>query len=782
MHAAGLAALAPITDIDLVERLLGNEIELQTLLDAAGTLRDAAHGRRVTYSRKVFLPLTQLCRDRCGYCTFAQAPRANEPAFMTVEQVLAVARRGAELGCHEALFTLGDRPEKRWKRAREELAAAGFDTTIEYLTYVAGRVLRETGLVPHINCGLVNEAEMALLRQVSASQGLMIEQTSDRLLQRGEAHWAAPDKVPAKRLRVVELAGKLRVPFTSGALIGIGESLRERAETLVTMGKLGRTAQVQEIIIQNFRAKPDTHMAGSPEPSLAEFLRAIAVTRLCLGAEPNLQAPPNLTPVEYPLLVRAGINDWGGISPLTRDYVNPEAPWPQIDHLAAACADAGFQLCERLTVYPEYLHDYETASLWLDPLVLRHTFEVADSEGLARQDDWWPGAVIPLPPTKIAAPVVRPELDAALSRAERGEELMEKEIESLFTARGAEFDRLCRIADSVRRERCGETITFAINRNINYTNICYFKCQFCAFSKGKLAENLRGKPYRLGIEEVVERVREARDRGATEVCMQGGIHPDYTGDFYLELLSAVKAAVPEIHVHAFSPLEVFQGARTSGRTIEQMLQALHSAGLGSLPGTAAEVLDDRIRRIICPDKLNTSEWVEVVSTAHQVGIPTTSTLMFGHVDGPEHWARHLVVLRDLQRATGGITEFVPLPFVHMEAPLYRKGRARRGPTFEESIKIHAVARLALRGYIDNIQASWVKLGPDGCLVAMQAGCNDFGGTLMNESISRAAGASYGQELPPEEMVRLIRSIGRTPVQRTTLYRPLREFERDTVLA
>jgi FO synthase len=776
MHSSELIALGPIDDIATVELLLSDKIPLERLLEAASTLRDAGHGRRVTYSRKVFIPLTQLCRDRCGYCTFAQAPKPGQHAYMTPDEVLEVARRGRELGCHEALFTLGDRPEKRWKAAREELAALGFASTVEYLAHVAALVLEETGLLPHTNCGLLDDDEMTTLRRVSASQGLMIEQTSDRLLERGEAHWAAPDKVPARRYATVERAGRLRVPFTTGALIGIGETPRERAKTILAMGRLGREPHVQEIIIQNFRAKEDTLMAGAPEPTLNEFLRSIAVTRLCLGSSPNLQAPPNLTPDDYRSLLSAGINDFGGVSPLTVDYVNPEAPWPQIDEMAEVCAAEGFQLCERLAVYPEYVADLDTALHWLDPAVARRTLQVADAEGLARGDTWQAGEGT-LPPVAPRSPrFMRPEIVAVLRRAETGETLEEREIATLFTARGAEYEHLCRLADDVRRSTVGDDVTFVVNRNINYTNICYFRCQFCAFSKGKMAENLRGKPYKLGIDEVVQRVIEAHERGASEVCMQGGIHPDYTGDFYLELLAAVKEAVPTMHVHAFSPLEVFQGAQTSGRTIEEMLQALHELGLGSLPGTAAEVLDDRIRRIICPDKLNTAQWVEVVSTAHRVGIPTTSTLMYGHVDGPEHWARHLVVLRDIQRETGGITEFVPLPFVHMEAPLYRKGRARRGPTFEEAIKVHAVARLALRGSIDNIQCSWVKLGPEGCLTALQAGCNDFGGILMNESISRAAGASHGQELAADEMVRLVHSIGRHPVQRTTLYKQIQEFD------
>jgi FO synthase len=781
MRASDLAARAPLRDLDHVEHLLDDRVALETLLAAAASLAMQGHGRRATFSRKVFIPLTHLCRDRCGYCTFARPPRPGRTAYMSVDEVLAIARRGRELGCHEALFTLGDRPERRWKVCRDELDRLGFGSTVAFLAHVADRVLEETGLLPHINCGIVDDAEMTLLRHVSVSQGLMIEQTSPRLLQKGQPHYAAPDKVPAKRLEVIDLAAGLDVPFTTGVLVGIGETRRERAESLLAMGHLGSLPHVQEIIVQNFRAKPGTLMEQAPEPDLDEVLRAVAVARLCLGPEPNLQAPPNLTPVHFRHLLRAGINDFGGVSPLTADFVNPEAPWPQVQDLEAVAAAEGFQLSERLAVYPEYLRDLDSASRWLDSRLVRHTLRVADAEGLARQDTWSAGGGGPPPALRRDPNIVRPALQAALARAERGEQLEEREIVALFTARGAELAHLCALADDERRRYNGDVVSFVVNRNINYTNICYFKCQFCAFSKGKLSENLRGKPYLLGIDEVVGRVREAKTRGATEVCMQGGIHPDYTGEFYLELLAAVKDAVPDMHIHAFSPLEVFQGAHTSGRTIEQMLLALKDLGLGSLPGTAAEVLDDRIRKVICPDKVTTAQWVEVVETAHRVGIPTTSTLMFGHVDGPEHWGRHLVVLRDLQDRTGGITEFVPLPFVHMEAPLYRKGRARMGPTFEEAIKVHAVARLALRGSIDNIQCSWVKLGPAGCLVALQAGCNDFGGTLMNESISRAAGASHGQELPPDEMIRLVTSIGRIPAQRTTLYHHIWQGESDPAL-
>jgi FO synthase len=750
-------------------------------MEAATQVRLEGHGRRVTYSPKVFLPLTQLCRDNCGYCTFAHPPRPGARAYMTPEEVLAVARAAAQAGCREALFTLGDKPERRYQVARDELRQMGFETTVQYLVHVAGRVMRETGLLPHVNPGVLSREELAALRGVSASQGLMLEQLTPRLLGRGEAHWASPDKRPERRLETIRLAGELSIPFTTGILVGIGETLEERAETIAFLAGLADQGHVQELIVQNFRAKPVTLMAAAPEPTLEAQLRAVAVTRLACLPDANVQAPPNLIPGHYGLLLRAGINDWGGISPLTIDYVNPEAPWPQLRFLEATTRAAGCQLVARLCVYPEYVRDFERALRWLDPEVMRYALAASDAEGYARTGGWWPAAGLPLPHAFVPAPI-RSEVRATLSRAERGETLEEAEIRLLFEARGDETEALARLADEVRREVIGDVVTYVVNRNINYTNICYFKCQFCAFSKGKLSENLRGKPVLMAIDEVVERAREAVRRGATEVCMQGGIHPSFTGDFYIELCTAVHSALPDLHIHAFSPLEVHQGARTARRTVADQLRLLKEAGLGTLPGTAAEILDDRIRKYLCPDKIRTQEWVDVVSEAHRQGIRSTSTIMFGSMEGPESWARHLIVLRDLQARTGGITEFVPLPFVHMEAPMFRKGRARQGPTWEETVKMHAVARLALRGYIDNVQVSWVKCGLEGSREVLAAGANDLGGVLMNESISRAAGATHGQEVPPETMRATIRSIGRIPAERSTTYRILRVFEPEVAVA
>jgi FO synthase len=728
---------------------------LEVVLAEARRLR---RGPLVTYSPKVFVPLTTLCRDVCGYCTFARPPRRGERAYLSEEEVLAIARAGAAAGCREALFTLGDKPELRYRVARDELAALGCATTIEYLARCAKLVLEETGLLPHLNPGVMTRAELELLRPVSASMGIMLETTAERLGERGGPHWASPDKVPSRRLETISLAGELRIPFTSGILIGIGETRAERLEALLALKALGEEhGHVQEVIVQNFRAKPGTRMAAHPEPSLEEHLWTVAAARVVLGAEWHVQAPPNLAYDEFPRLLDAGIDDWGGISPVTIDHVNPEAPWPEVSRLAEATRSRGLELVPRLALYAEYVAELER---WCDPAVAPFVRRASDATGHARDDVWAPGAPGPVPF------VVRRD---ALPLELEGEELGEEELTRLLSTRGRAAQRVFAAADRLRRETCGDEVTYVVTRNIQYTNVCYFRCGFCAFSKGKLAENLRGAPYLVPFEEIVRRSREAWERGATEVCLQGGIHPAFTGDYYAEVVRAIKDAVPGIHVHAFSALEVWQGAATLGLSLDGYLARLRRLGLGSLPGTAAEVLDDGVRRVICPDKVTTEQWLEVHDTAHRVGLRSNVTLMFGHVDGPRSWARHLLRARELQRETGGFTEFVPLPFVPMEAPMYVKGLARRGPTFRETLLVHAVARLALHPWITNVQASWVKLGPDGTREALRAGVNDLGGTLMNESISRSAGALFGQELPPERMEALIRSAGRIPRQRTTLY-------------
>ncbi|MCK9992835.1 MAG: hypothetical protein Dbin4_01355 [Alphaproteobacteria bacterium] len=752
---------------------LADQQNIAQLVAAAGRLRDLGHGNLISYSRKVFIPLTHLCRDVCHYCTFAHPPRKGEAAYLSAGQVLEIARAGEAAGCKEALFTLGDKPELRYAAAREALAQLGYASTLDYLEAMAALVLRETSLLPHLNPGLMNAADFARLRKVSASMGIMLESTSKRLMAKGMAHHGSPDKAPELRLECIAEAGKAGVPFTSGILIGIGETRRERIEALLSLRDLHDAyGHIQEIIVQNFRAKPGTRMAGAPEPDLDDLVWTIAVARIIFGPEMNIQAPPNLSPGVLRKLVDAGINDWGGVSPVTPDFVNPEAPWPHLSHLAAETAGAGKHLLQRLTLYPAFARAPER---WLDTALHTRVLQSRDSEGFARGEYWSPGTPATPPADDLArskgagaegaGAIIRSLIDKACG----GGALAEPEIIALFRARGPDFAAVCKAANDLRARVSGDVVRYVVNRNINYTNVCYFKCQFCAFSKGKMSENLRGRPYDLGLDEIMRRTSEAWSRGATEVCMQGGIHPEYTGQTYIDICHAVKRAAPEMHIHAFSPLEVWQGAETLGLPLDEFLRRLMDAGLGSLPGTAAEVLDDEVRAIICPDKINTAQWLRVMETAHGLGIRTTSTIMYGHVDGPQNWARHLIRLRELQARTGGFTEFVPLPFVHMEAPIYLKGRARQGPTFREAILMHAVARLALHPHITNIQASWVKMGPDGVSACLQAGANDVGGTLMNETITRAAGAEHGQEMPPQEMEALIRGAGRAPQQRSTIY-------------
>lgn len=758
-------------DLELSHILLNEPLE--ALLGEAARQRDQGHGRMVSYSRKVFVPLTRLCRNVCHYCTFAKVPEESAGLFLAPEEVLEIARAGERAGCREALFTLGDKPELRYPSAREQLRRFGYPTTVAYLASVCERVIRETSLLPHVNPGVLARAEIAMLRKVSVSQGIMLESSAERLCRRGHAHYGSPDKRPAVRLQTLRDAGELVVPFTSGILIGIGETRVERIASLIALRDLhAEYGHLQEVIIQNFRAKPDTKMRHAAEPDLDDLRWTIAAARIIFGAEMNIQAPPNLTPDAYPLLLEAGINDWGGISPVTPDHVNPEAPWPAIESLRQHVEATGKLLVERLAVYPAYARD---SGRWQDPELAQRVVRSVDSSGYARPDAWSPGLDIdpslrgPSPASYGGVSPVSQGVAQAIARARDGVELGEAEIVALFEARDGDFEAVCAAADEMRREVSGDLVRYVVNRNLNYTNVCSFHCKFCAFSKARNSSSLRGPAYDLSLEEVARRVREAWERGATEVCMQGGIHPDYTGDTYLELLHTAKTAVPGMHVHAFSPLEVAHGATTLGISVDGFLSRLRDAGLGSLPGTAAEVLDDEVRAVLCPDKLDTAHWLDVIEAAHNAGLPTTATIMFGHIERPQHWARHLLAIRRVQARTGGFTEFVPLPFVHMEAPLYFKGLARKGPTFREAVLMHAVARLALHPVLTNIQTSWVKMGPKGAATCLASGANDLGGTLMNESISRSAGTRHGQELPPAKMEELIGAAGRQPQQRTTLY-------------
>jgi FO synthase len=781
---------------------------LEALMALAARLRDLGQGTIVTYSRKVFVPLTMLCRDRCHYCTFAKPPARLDAPFLSPEESVAIAEAGRRLGCKEALFTLGDRPEDRYEVARDWLAERGFASTLDYVRAVAIRVIEETGLLPHLNPGVMSYEELARLKQVSASMGLMLETSSDRLGRRGGPHFGSPDKAPAVRLRTIEDAGRLAIPFTTGILVGIGETARERAESLFAIRDLHRRyGHVQEVIIQNFLPKPGTAMHRAPEPEEEEYLATVATARVILGPRVSVQAPPNLSdPDRQRRLLDAGIDDWGGVSPLTPDHVNPERPWPALDVLAARTAERGLELRERLTIHPAYalrpdpflagkmrapvaaLMDDSGLAVpgvrpesipWQDPDVQwkpRSTeLTFAKTGGELRADaDVVYGDLDGLEVTRRwagerpARGRVEQEVRSALRKAERHRPISDADALALFRAEGPALEALCSVADGLRREAVGDVVTYVVNRNINFTNVCYVGCRFCAFAQREVDP----ESYTLTLGEVADRAREAAGWGATEVCMQGGIHPDLPGSFYFDLLDAVKAAAPDIHIHAFSPMEVLNGSAKLGVSFREFLQECREHGLGTIPGTAAEILDDDVRWVLTKGKLPADAWEEIVRTAHDLGIRSSSTIMFGHVDAPPHWVFHIRRIARIQRETGGFTEFVPLPFVHQNAPIYLAGKARAGATFDESRRMHAVARILLDGVIHNVQVSWVKLGVEASQVILQGGANDFGGTLMEETISRMAGAEWGIRMEPHEFDDAIAAIGRIPVQRTTTYEPL----------
>jgi FO synthase len=736
---------------------------LAELLALAAGVRDRAHGTRITYSPKVFIPLTQLCLDRCGYCTFAKAPARIESPYLAPDEVLAIARAGAAAGCHEALFTLGERPEARYPVAAAWLAEHGFSSTLDYLEAMCRLVVEETGLLPHANAGALSRDELAALRPVSASQGMMIESLDPAL----ECHRGSPDKTPARRLATLDAAGELAIPFTTGILVGIGETRVARVEALEAIAASHhRHGHVQEVIVQNFLPKPGTAMHTAPPCPDDVHLEAIALARLILPPDVHVQAPPNLSE-DFGRLLGAGIDDWGGVSPVTPDHVNPERPWPALDRLREVTEAAGFGLAPRLTIYPERAADPQR---WLDPAMRFPVLDRADAEGMGRDDPvWYSGGEGPPPRLLPASPRAGGAVAEALAGVLLGQEPDVDHLVDLFSARGPEVAAVAEVADDLRRRAVGDIVTWVANRNINYTNICTFKCRFCAFSKGPLSLNLRGDPYLLGVDEIQRRVVEAVDFGATEVCLQGGIHPSFDGDYYIDVCRAVKAVAPDIHVHGFTALEVTEGARRLGEPLAVYLRRLIDVGLKSLPGTAAEILDDEVRAELCPDKIDTEEWLDAHRTAHGVGLRSNITIMFGSIERPVHWARHLVRTRALQKETGGFTEFVPLPFVHMAAPIYLQRRARRGPTFRETLLMHAVARIAYHGWVPNIQVSWVKVGPDGARQVLAAGANDLGGTLMDENISRAAGASHGQRMDELSFREIVEPLGRPLEQRTTLY-------------
>ncbi|GAA3004710.1 bifunctional FO biosynthesis protein CofGH [Kitasatospora sp. NPDC127116] len=805
--------------------------DLLDLCTSAARVRDAgleAAGRPgvITYSKSVFIPLTRLCRDKCHYCTFVTVPgrlrREGHGMYMSPDEVLDVARRGAELGCKEALITLGDKPEDRWPEAREWLDAHGYDDTIAYVRAMSIRILEETGLLPHLNPGVLSWTDFQRLKPVSASMGMMLETTATRLWSEpGGPHHGSPDKEPAVRLRVLEDAGRSSVPFTSGLLIGIGETYQERAESLFALRKVSRAYHgVQELILQNFRAKPDTAMRGMPDAELDELVATVAVARHLMGPAACLQAPPNLVDGEYERLIAAGIDDWGGVSPLTPDHVNPERPWPQIERLAERSAAAGFELRERLAVYPEYVRRGEP---WLDPRVLPHVRALADpATGLADPD----AVVRGLPwqePEDLPESYGRTDLHATIDTEGRTGDrradfedvygdwevlreqvlakgaperlagdlrealavaaddptgLTDDQALALFHADGPALDALCRIADDVRRDTVGEDVTYCVTRNINFTNVCYTGCRFCAFAQRRTDADA----YTLSLEQVADRAAQAWEVGATEVCMQGGIHPDLPGTAYFDIARAVKERVPGIHVHAFSPMEVVNGATRTGLSIRDWLQRAKESGLDSIPGTAAEILDDEVRWVLTKGKLPAATWVEVVTTAHELGLRSSSTMMYGHVDTPQHWLGHLRLLAGIQQRTGGFTEFVTLPFIHTNAPVYLAGIARPGPSARDNRAVVAMARLLLHPHIPNIQTSWVKLGAEGAAEMLRSGANDLGGTLMEETISRMAGSAYGSYKSVRDLQAIAEAAGRPHRQRTTTYGEVPAERRAAALA
>lgn len=779
LDRAGAGAQLDVDDAEALLAVTGTDLD--RLLALAGAVRDAggeASGRPgvITYSRKVFVPLTTLCRDRCHYCVFVDTPsqllKKHKPAYMSAEQVLAVARQGAALGCKEALLTLGDRPEDRWPEARAWLDAHGYSSTLDYVGAMARLITAETGLLAHLNPGVMSHAELLALRPTAPSMGMMLETTSRRLFEvAGQVHFGSPDKDPALRLRVVDDAGRARVPFTTGILVGIGETLRDRAESLVALRDAHeRHGHVQEVIVQNFRAKPRTAMRGAPDAALLEYVAAVAVARLVLGPRMRVQVPPNLSdPDEFALLVRAGADDWGGVSPLTADHVNPERPWPHLADLAARTAELGFDLRERLTAHPEYIREPE---VWLDPALHAPVAALAEPvSGLAAVTDSGKAPVSAAPASSPAARHLNLSQPPATAGATTGATtagadvrrlaetaasdplaLDDAEWETLLRATGADLDALAATADDVRRYTVGEAVTLVVNRNLTSTG-------FRAAGRAAADE--------FDLDDVAAIAADAQDLEATEICVQGRLPDAEDPHTYLEIARTVKAAAPGIHLHAYRPQDVRDLADRGGLGLAGALAALRDAGVDTVPGTGVKVLSERVRALIAPGDLDIDAWIETITAAHGAGLRSSSVLFYGHVETATERIAHLRRLRALQTDTAGFTEFVPIP---LPAPLGGLPLVPGRAPLDEHRAMVAVSRLLLSGSIPHIQIPWTRVGRDAAAALLQSGGDDLGGTLLDGRVRPEAGVEVGLELPVADAAALAARLFRPFRLRTTDYR------------
>jgi FO synthase len=740
--------------------------------------------RRVTFSRNYTLSLSRTCRCYCKYCAFA-THRAHLYAPDEVEQRLDdAARRGVK----ELLVLTGEKPEVN-PEVRRRLDEYGHATFTDYAAWACERAL-ERGMLPHTNLGVLSVDELARLREVTASQGLMLESIAERLME--TVHAGSPTKHPARRLETIRAAGELRIPFTSGVLVGIGETVEERIASLEALADVHREhGHLQEVILQNFVPHPryygaepaeiadaaqrtehangaggngaarNGNGAAPDELPLPDWATPISLddmrqlVRECRRLMPDVgvQIPPNLSDWWLPL-VDEGATDLGGLS-ANGDHISPEHPFPSPHRMRKALSPRGYALTERLCVYPQYMDPAWLEQSVLDVIKVRY-WSFIPRRGSGRREE---------------RTVRRDLVPNAIEKGRDGAELSEDELTALFSeTRPEAIEDMRHAADELRAELAGDTVTFVVNRNINVSNVCVVGCAFCGFGQGRRSPDA----YEHSREEFVGRVKEAVDFGVSEICMQSGIHPDWTLETYESWLRLAKEIAPEVHLHAYSPMEVEYMCETSGLPPVEVFHRLRDAGLGSTPGTAAEVLDDGVRERISPNKLPVRRWVEIIEASHEAGLRSTSTVMFGHIEEPWELARHMRVIRELQERTGGITEFVPLSFIPFHTLLGRTHGIEE-ISREENLKHTAVFRLALGHTVRNLQASWVKMGLDAATEALRWGVNDLGGTLMEESISRMAGAEHGTLLTPEQLIGAAHRAGRPAAQRDTLYRVLETY-------